>query len=79
MFATAWARGRRRAPATGCDERSRLIMDEACIRAARAADVSAIADIVEQAYRAYIARMASRQGRCSMTCRACGRARGMGA
>jgi hypothetical protein len=37
-------------------------MDEPCIRAATAADVRAIADIVEQAYRHYIARIGKPPG-----------------
>src|SRR5439155_21042039 len=40
----------------------RLIMDEHRIRAAIAADVPAIADIVDQAYRHYIARMGKPPG-----------------
>ena len=37
-------------------------MDEPCIRAATAADVPAVADIVDQAYRHYIARMGKPPG-----------------
>jgi len=40
----------------------RLMMDELCIRAATGADAPAIADIVDQAYRHYIARIGKPPG-----------------